>query len=41
MNDKQIIAGGKKLFQEFYNIPDGVNPQTRRKYLTDAIDSSI
>ncbi|KAI5527115.1 hypothetical protein TVAGG3_0289040 [Trichomonas vaginalis G3] len=39
MSDKAIIAGGKKLFQEFYNIPDGVNPETRRKYLNDAIDS--
>ena len=39
MNDNQIIAGGKKLFQEFYNIPEGVNPETRQKYVNEAIDS--
>ena len=31
------IAKGKKLFQKFYNIPEGKDPKTRRNYLTDAL----
>ncbi len=38
MSANQIIANAKKDFQQFYNIPDGVNPETRRTYLRDALD---
>ena len=31
------LSKGKKLFQKFYNIPDGKDPKTRRNYLTDAL----
>ena len=31
------VAKGKKLFQQFYNIPEGKDPKTRRNYLTDAL----
>ena len=31
------IANGKKLFQQFYDIPEGKDPKTRRNYLTDAL----
>ncbi|KAI5529585.1 hypothetical protein TVAGG3_0325310 [Trichomonas vaginalis G3] len=39
MNDNQIRAEGRRLFKRFYNIPDGVNPKTRRSYLNEAIDA--
>ena len=31
------VAKGKRLFQQFYNIPEGKDPKTRRNYLTDAL----
>ena len=31
------VAKGKRLFQKFYNIPDGKDPKTRRNYLTEAL----
>ena len=34
---KAKLAKGKQLFQQFYNIPEGVDPKTRRKFLTDAL----
>ena len=37
--DRATLARAKKLFQEFYNIPEGTNPKTRRKYLLDALES--
>ncbi|KAI5516342.1 DNA/RNA polymerase superfamily, partial [Trichomonas vaginalis G3] len=39
MNDNQIRAEGRRLFKRFYNIPDGVNPKTRRSYLNETIDA--
>ena len=37
--DRQTLAEAKRLFAEFYKIQDGVNPETRRKYLKDALES--
>ena len=37
-NNNYILAGAKKLFKKFYNIPDGVNPETRRSYLLYALE---
>ena len=37
--DHKVIAEAKRLFAEFYKIQDGVNPETRRKYLKDALES--
>ena len=37
--DNMLLADAKKDFKEFYNIPDGVNPKTRKKYLTEALEN--
>lgn len=39
LNDNSIRAEGKRKFKQFYNIPDGTNPKTRRSYLNEAIDA--
>ena len=30
-----LLADTKRKFKEFYEITDGMNPEIRRKYLTD------
>ena len=35
---KKILEGAKKLFKEVYNIPDGVNPETGKTYLLEALE---
>ena len=35
--DHKTLAIAKEIFAQFYDIPDGVNPKTRRKYITDAL----
>ena len=37
MSLNSALAKGKKLFQQFYNIPEGKDPKTRRNYLTDRL----
>ena len=36
--DRQLVADAKKVFKHFYDIPDGVNPETRKSYLTESVE---